>query len=88
MKEYIKRPQRILIALIAVVIVVAIIVALTLKKSTEQLAVDGTISAGDVLDDDIAEIVEDPSSAPADGFAEEPEYAPLFTNDDFAEIVQ
>ena len=46
-------------------------------------------SANDALvDDDIAEIVEGPNGAPADGFAEEPEHAPLFTNDDFAEIVE
>ncbi len=41
-----------------------------------------------LVDDDIAEIVEDPNGNPADGFAEEPEHAPLFTNDDFAEIVE
>lgn len=41
-----------------------------------------------LINDDFAEVVESPDGDSADGFAEEPEYAPLFINDDYAEIVK
>lgn len=56
--------------------------------STPRLLCTHHSTADALVNDDYAEVVEEPTEAAPSGFSEEPEYAPLFINDDYAEVVE